>query len=119
MFADQLTVTVNAVAKVLNRINQDKYGSEYFLRESTQEFRLKIRNSSSKPAGSLQTIDRHNFELTNTVYATSTVPAIVRRAYSVYENSRSDTAADPLNVFVGFAGFNSSANIQKALNYES
>lgn len=46
MFADPQTLTVNAVAKALVRINQDQYSSEYLLRSSTDEFRLKIRNSS-------------------------------------------------------------------------
>jgi len=117
MFADP--ITINSVAKALVKINQDQYGSEYFLREATQEFRLKIRNTSYKPAGSLQLTDRHNFEFVNTVYATATVPAIVRKIYSVFENSRNDTSADPLNVFLGFVAFHSSANLQKALNYES
>lgn len=117
MFADPVTITINSVAKALVRINQDSYGSEYFLREATQEFTLKIRNSSFVKSG--VTIDRHNFEFVNTVYATSTTPAIVRKIYSVFENYRSDTTADPLNAFVGFVGFMSSANITKALNRES
>jgi len=118
MFADPITITVNSVAKALVRINQDTYGSEYFLREATQEWRLKIRNTSYTNA-SKQLVDRHNFEFVNTVYATSTVPSLVRKIYSVFENVRSDTAADPLNAFVGFVGFMTSGNIQKALNYES
>lgn len=118
MFADPITITVNAVAKALVRINQDAYGSEYFLREATQEWRLKIRNTTYTNSAKVLT-DRHNFEFTNTVYATPTAPSIVRKIYSVFENSRSDTAADPLQAFVGFVGFMTSANIQKALNYES
>ena len=118
MFADPLVVTVNAVAKSLNRINQDSYGSEYFLREALQEWRLKIRHTTYKNAAGVLT-DRHNFEFVNTVYATTTAAAIVRKIYSVFENSRSDTGADPLQAFNGFVGFMTSGNIQKALNYES
>ncbi len=118
MFADPITITVNSVAKALVRINQDTYGSEYLLREATQEWRLKIRNTSYTNAAG-QLVDRHNFEFVNTVYATSTVPTIVRKIYSVFENNRSDTSADPLNAFVGFVAFMTSGNIQKALNYES
>lgn len=117
MFADPITVTIATVAKSLVRINQDSYGSEYFLREATQEFRLKIRNTTYSLNG-IQT-DRHNFEFTNTVYSTETSPAIIRKIYSVFENARSDTTSDPLATFVGFVGFMTSANIQKALNYES
>jgi hypothetical protein len=118
MFADPITITVNSVAKALVRINQDSYGSEYFLRESTQDWRLKIRNTSySNSAGQL--VDRHNFEFVNTVYATLTEASKQRKIYSVFENNRSDTGAEPLQDFVGFVGFMTSANIQKALNYES
>lgn len=118
MFADPITITVNSVAKALVRINQDSFGSEYFLREAAQEWRLKIRNTSyTNSAGQL--IDRHNFEFVNTVYATTLVASTQRKIYSVFENLRSDTSAEPLQAFVGFVGFMTSANLQKALNYES
>jgi hypothetical protein len=117
-FSDPITITINAVAKTLAKINQDTYGSEYFLRESLQEFRVKIRNTSyTNPAK--QVVDRHNIEFTNVVYATTTAPALTRKAYTVYENVRSDTDASVLQDFVGFVAFNTSANIQKLLNYES
>lgn len=118
MFADPITITVNSVAKALVRINQDTYGSEYLLREATQEWRLKIRNTSRKDAVQGQ-VDRHNFEFTQTVYATSTTAQIVRKIYTVMEHSRSDTVSDPLNTFLGFVAFHTSGNITRALNYES
>jgi hypothetical protein len=117
MFADPITVTVNSVAKNLVRINQDTYGSEYFLREATMEWRLKIRNTSYTKAGVL--VDRHNFEFTNLVYATSTAPAIERKIYLVFEVGRSDTDAAALQAFNGFVAFCTSANLAKGLNYES
>ena len=46
MFADPQTLTVNAVAKALKKINQDGYSSEYLLRTSTEEFRLNLRNTT-------------------------------------------------------------------------
>nr|UHM27620.1 MAG: hypothetical protein FLV2_gp2 [Fushun levivirus 2] len=118
MFADPSTVTINGVAKALVRINQDSYGSEYFLREATQEFRMKIRNTSYTNAAG-QTIDRHNIEFTQTIYATLTAAAIVRKSYIVIENIRSDTDAGLLQTLNGFVAFITSGNIQKLLNYES
>lgn len=38
-FGATITITVNGVAKALNRINQDGYTSEYYLREATMEWR--------------------------------------------------------------------------------
>jgi len=119
-FPDTVTVTINSVAKVLNRINQDQYSSEYFLRGTSDEFRLKLRNTSYTNSATGKVTDRHNVELVQTVYAVApaTVPTI-RKAYSVLENERVDGLTEPLNFALGFVAFHSSANITKLLNYES
>jgi hypothetical protein len=120
MFADTLTVTINAVAKVMTRINQDKYSSEYLLRDTLSEFRLQIRNSSYKNKVTGKSMDRHNVELVETVYAVA--PAIVptiRKAYTVFENERSDPLTASFNFNKGFAAFFSDANITKLVNGES
>lgn len=128
MFADPTTVTVNAVAKNLVRINQDSYGSEYLLREALQEFRLKIRSSQGKPRQqktitgtvvSVQPVDRHSFELTQTVYATATTPEYVRKAYMVVEHLHIDTVTDPVNLANALVAFATSANITKIVNFEN
>ncbi|UJQ85816.1 MAG: putative coat protein [Garnievirus montiscola] len=82
-FGATLTLTVNAVAKVLNRINQDNYGSEYYLRSTLDEYRVRIRHTKLTPNVDGKVPDSHNIEVTHTVFATSTVPAIVRQAYIV------------------------------------
>jgi hypothetical protein len=120
MFADPVTVTINAVAKSLVKINQDKYGSEYLLRETTGEIRLKIRNSTYTSSDANKAlIDRHNLELTQVIYATSTVPSITRKIYTVFENYRSDTVVDPVNFGLGLVGFMTNGNLTKLVNYES
>lgn len=119
-FADTITITINSVAKVLNRINQDKYSSEYFLRSNADEFRLKIRNSSYVNKSTGKTVDRHNVELTQIVYPVS--PATVqtlRKAYTVLENERADGTTEPLNFDLGFMAFFTNSNVTKLLNYES
>lgn len=116
-FADPLIITINAVAKSLPRINPDNYGSEYFLREATQEFRVKIRNSSYVKAG--VTFDRHSIEFTQVIYATTTSAQINRKIYTTIENLRSDTDAGLLQSLNGYVAVLTSANLQKMLNYES
>jgi len=120
MFADTITITINAVAKVLNRINQDAYGSEYFLRGTLDEFRLKIRHSNYTDKTRGKVIDRHNVEFTQVVYPVlpSTV-SIQRKSYTVIENERVDGLTEPLNFNLGYTGFFTSPNITKLLNYES
>ena len=119
-FADTITITINAVAKVLNRINQDQYSSEYFLRGTLDEFRLKIRHSSYTNSVTGKLTDRHNVELVQTVYPVSpAVVSTIRKAYVVLENERPDGVTEPLNFDLGFAAFLTSGNVTKLLNYES
>lgn len=70
-FGATLTLTVNAVAKVLNRVNQDNYGSEYSLISATDSWNLKIRHTADKPDSDGMTMLRHNMYLEHIVYPTS------------------------------------------------
>jgi hypothetical protein len=121
MFADPLSVTVNSVAKALIRINQDRYSSEYLLRTATEEFRLKIRNTSriDKKRGNIE-VDRHNVELVHTVFPVApSTRSFVRNAYAVFENERGDTLLDPAYIVVALSGFLTQANALKLMNLES
>lgn len=120
MFADPSVVTINAVAKNLVRINQDKYSSEYVLRSATDEYRLNIRNSSYTDKKRGVVIDRHNAELIHTVFPVSpSTLSTVRKVYTVIENQRGDTLVDPRNTALGLFAFLTSANIDKLMNFES
>ena len=73
MFANTLSITIGAdSARVLTRINQDKYGSVYRLATALELTELVIRNNSAKEQNLLY--DRHNAELRHTVYATNLLP---------------------------------------------
>lgn len=90
-----LVITYNAVAKNLPRINQDGYGSEYYLEEATQSFRVKIRHSRSNPKGSLASAtQRHNVELLHTVYGVSGAPDSIRKTYVVIEHDNTGPAVE-------------------------
>lgn len=95
MLGDTLAITVNAVAKTLRKINQDAYSAEYLLRETTQEFRMKIRHSAEKALVSGLPMDRHNAELTQTIFPSVTYPTgLTRQVYVVLRNAKSDAATD-------------------------
>jgi hypothetical protein len=83
-FGSTITLSVNSVDKVLNRINQDNYGSEYYLRSSTDEYRCKIRHVKESPLADGRAFDRHSLEVTHTVFATSDAPEIKRIASSTF-----------------------------------
>jgi hypothetical protein len=123
MFTDPQTITVNAVPKSLQKINQDKYSSEYLLRSSTDEYRLIIRNSSGLNKKRGVTVDRHNVEFTHTVFPVAPATlSTVRKVYFVIENQQGDTLTDPTNVAAGlfaWATASSNANITKVMNFES
>lgn len=115
-FGATITITVNAVAQVLNRINQDQYGSEWLLRTTTEEYRFKIRHSQETNPKDvdvrLRGMDRHNMELTHTVFATTTTPQIVRQAYSVYRVSPGDDMTAAKNFVDGFTSFVDGSSVQ-------
>jgi len=123
MFTDPQTVTINAVAKVLQKINQDKYSSEYLLRSSTEEYRLFIRNTSYLDKKRGVTIDRHNVELRHTVFPVAPATlSIIRKVYFVVENQQGDTLTDPVLEAAGlfvWATASTNANLTKLMNQES
>jgi hypothetical protein len=111
-FGATLTITVNAVAKVLNRINQDNYGSEYYLRSSTDEYRVKIRHSKESPLSDGRQFDRHNVEVTHTVFATSTVPEIKRIDSFTNRTLANDDITVAGYLFAGFVDYIDNATVQ-------
>jgi len=73
-FGATYTFTVNAVAKVLNRVNQDNYGSEYTLETALDSWNLKIRHTTDKVDADGMIMKRHNFYLEHVTFPTSTLP---------------------------------------------
>lgn len=119
MFADTLTITINAVAKVLNRVNQDKYASEYFLRTATDSYRLNIRNSS-RTDKSLGVLDRHAIEFVHEMYPVApAVTPTVKKIYTVLEHGSNDITVDVAKFAAGFVAFTTEANWTKTINWES
>lgn len=120
-FPDTITITINAVARILTRVKDDGYSSEYRLRISgTDEFRLFIRNTSYTDKSSGRLVDRHAIEFNHVVLpvAPAVVPT-VRKVYTVLENQQLDSLVDPVKMAVGFLAFLTEANLTKIVNFES
>ncbi len=109
MFANTLTLTVNSAAKVLTRMNQDNYGSEYRLQSTTERYVLKFRHqkqSSKNSAGVTVPYDSHNAFVEHTLFATADNPETVTTAsvtVRVKQNvdpSFADSLSDALGVLV-------------------
>lgn len=79
-------------AKSLPKINQDAYGSEYYLRETSQEFRVKIRHSVESPQKDGTVFERHNVEFTHVTFgATPADPNVTRQVWVVLRNTKTDS----------------------------
>jgi hypothetical protein len=109
-FANPLVLTVNSVAKNLPKINQDNYGSEYYLRETTQEFRVKIRHSEDKAVTGTGKIHRSNVTVTQTVF--SVTAGVPDEVYECSTTVRNGKAADATKV--GYLGSALSALLVQA-----
>jgi hypothetical protein len=96
-FAKPLVIAYGAGNKTLQLINQDAYGAEYYLRETTQEFRVKIRHTKESPTASGR-VDRHNVEFTRTVYGVAPAPDVVQQAYLIYRHDYRDSITDAAEI---------------------
>lgn len=125
MFADPQTITLDGsggTAKALVKINQDNYGSEYYLADSggLSEFRLKIRHSKETVKAGANPVDRHNVELTQYVYPTTAVPnGRIRQIYVVLRVEPGDDLTAANDLFEALPFWLTDANSIKLLGWES
>lgn len=108
MFANTLTITINSVARVLTRVNQDNYGSVYRLKDATQEFTLKFRNTT-EPTDGVEPIDRHNMFFEHIVYATG---GATEKKYTMSSTVRLRKTSDPAYAAFVVPAFNTLLNAQ-------
>lgn len=90
MFANTLTITIDGVANVLTRINQDNYGSEYTKVDGTMTMTLKFRHS--KESGAAGEVTRHNMFFEHVIFAT---PTTDEKYYTVTATLRARKTSDP------------------------
>jgi hypothetical protein len=93
MFGNTITLPQAGGDKVLTRIKEQDYSSEYLLRESLGEYRMQIRHSKVGATALRPYIaDRHNVQVTQVIFAAGDVPEYERKFYFVIENKPGDTA---------------------------
>lgn len=77
MLGSSLVITLDGsggTAKTLPLINQDGYGSEYFLDDTTVTYRAKVRHSRDNVKAGTQAFDRHVVTFERFVKPTSSIP---------------------------------------------
>nr|UJQ85733.1 MAG: putative coat protein [Leviviridae sp.] len=121
MLGDTITVTHNAVSRVLSKINQDNYSARYRLQTATDEFLIDVRHSTeSLPKGSaLQPIERHNIEFRVTTFATATVPELVQIYSATVRTRRGSDPAAALLAAKALTAWQTDANLTKLIAWES
>lgn len=119
MLGDTITITVNAVARVLSKINQDNFAAEYLLRTATEEFRVNVRHSTESAKVGIRPFERHNFELRHTVFATLTVAEVIRITATTIRCMKGDDPAAVVLTAKGETAWLSDANLAKLVAWES
>jgi hypothetical protein len=77
MLGTTFTITLDGsggTAKVLPMINQDGYGAEYYLDDTTVTYRTKVRHSKDNVKAGTQAFDRHTVTMTRFTKPTEALP---------------------------------------------
>lgn len=119
MFGNTLTITVDAGSVVLVRVNQDNYSSEYRKRDSTGEYRIFIRHTTTKATATAPAQDRHNVEFSYTLFATPTTLEQTRKSYVVIQQDAGDVEDNLTLALSAWLAASSGANIASLLAWES
>jgi len=119
MIGETVSVTINAVPYTLNRINQDNYAAEYFMRDATQEVTLRIRhqNESVKPGN--VAFERHQIDLSRKVYATATTEEKSYQAYTVIRLPKGGDPDAAEQLTTALCGFQSAGTLDKIVGWQS
>lgn len=104
-FGATITITVDSVAMILNRINQDNYGSEYSLITDNDSWNLKIRHSTDSPDSDGMTMVRHNVYLEHITYPTATTLQKKETVTTTYRVGYQSGVTDVTNVAEGFTAW--------------
>lgn len=119
MLGSTISLTINGNAKVLTLINQDGYASEYRLNETLSGFVLKVRHTKDRVSAGAKERHRHQVTLTETVYATSTIPQFDRVSQLTFVSAFDDPAANQGYNQVALQAWNNQANVVKLAGWES
>lgn len=119
MFGNTITLTIGGSPVVFTLRNDDGYSGEYLYRGVGEEMSFRIRHSSSRKKGDLVDTERHNVEVTHTIYATPTTAEVVDKAYVVLEQHKSNPSIDLAVALATWLSASSGSNTTRVINWES
>lgn len=118
MLGDTISMTIGGTARVLSKINEGNGSSEYYLKISTGEFRVKIKHSKDRVSGNALPRDRHVITLSEKIYPTPTTFELNRTCSVTIVGDYLDDAGLQADNLVGLEGYVTKANAVKLINYE-
>lgn len=117
MFADPISITYNAVAKNLARINQDSNGSDYYLDGGTEKFSLSIRHTIPARGGAgeshMMRLDVDHHDANGVFLRRCSSWTVIKTFDSTQDTTRSGYAANAL------VGLLTTTNVGKILAREN
>lgn len=120
MLGDTLVLPQAGGDITLTKINQDGYSSEYLFRDSTSQYRARVRHTKTNAtAARPAAYDRHNFEVVQTIFAAGEVAEYERKFYFVIEHLPSDTSVALADAVCDKAILTSNALLVSLLGWES
>jgi hypothetical protein len=119
MLGNTVTLDLDGDSKVLKKINQDGYSSEYRLKESDREHILLIRHTKEKAKLKGKSVDRHNVTYTQNLFPTEVSPlGETIQAYTVIRVNPDMMDADSSPVVTAVTAF-TEENVLAILGWES
>lgn len=99
MLSSPITVTINAVDRVLPRINNDNYSSVYRLKWTDNELTVTVRHSYEGKEGAAQ-MERHNVDMVHKIVDALGVTKTYQ-TYTVFRFPRSSAVTVPVQDVTG------------------
>jgi len=119
MLGNTLVLPVSGGSVTMVKINQDSYSSEYLFRDTTSQYRAKIRHTKTNAQNGKPSYDRHNFEVVQTVFAAGDVAEFERKFYFVMEHLPQDTDVNLADAVADLAIASSDAFLVSLRGWES
>lgn len=101
------------------KVNQDGYSSEYLYKDATEQYVVRIRHNRTKATAARPSYDRHNVEVTQTVFATAEVAEYTRKVYIVMEQLPSDVDIKNADALADWAIATANSNLVSLMGWES
>lgn len=119
MLGDTLVLPQVGGDITLRKINQDGYSSEYLFRDSTSQYRARIRHSKTAATPNRIAYDRHNLEVVKTIFAAGDVAEYEQKFYFVIEHKPGDVPTPLVDAVADKIILTSNAIVTSLLGWES